>query len=150
MGLNPLRQSYFTTPAPDGAAAVTQAVDRATGPPAFNAPGANPRVLRGALVHGPSSDGAFTDVRTQPQYTGTSLLNNSPLPLLIAALHSRGLAIEDCVGLQPREALAKSSSVAAALADGDSSTAEDESSDGGGPDQPTTSAASAPPADDSR
>lgn len=74
--------------------------------------GDNPLELTGALVHGQSANGAFVDARTSPQHTGVSLLNNSPLSLLIAALRSRGLAIEDCIGLRPREKLTKSTTMA--------------------------------------
>jgi hypothetical protein len=112
MGLNSARQSYFAGVAPDGAASPRQPVDRWTGPANYNDAGANPATLTGALVHGASPNGAFTDRRTAPEHTGVSLLNNSPLALLVAALRSRNLNIEDCIGLRPRERLSKTSNVA--------------------------------------
>lgn len=112
MGLNEAGRSYVAGVTPDGVAAPRQPVDRITGPPNFADGGNNPQTLVGALVHGPSPNGAYTDRRTSPQHTGVSILNNSPLSTLLASLQSRGLDIQDCIGLRPREALAKSTSVA--------------------------------------
>ena len=113
MGLNSNSRSYVVGVSPDSASSPRQAVDRVTGPSSFNG-GDNPETLTGALVHGPSANGAFVDRRSAAQNTGISLLNNSPLSLLVTALRSRGLKIEDCIGLRPRSRLSTTINVAQA------------------------------------
>jgi hypothetical protein len=110
MGLNPSGRSYIAGVAPDGASPPRQLVDRGAGPPTFS-DSPNPNVLSGALVHGPSVNGAYSDRRSAAQHSGISLLNNSPLSTLLASLESRALEIEDCIGLRPRKVLKKTTNV---------------------------------------
>jgi hypothetical protein len=111
MGLNPSARSYIAGVSPDGAAPPRQPVDRGSGPASFNDPNANPYVLKGAVVHGPSPQGAYSNLRTSAQHTGISLLNNSPLSTLLASLQSRSIEVEDCIGLRPRKVVGKTSNV---------------------------------------
>lgn len=125
LGVNDAARSYVVGLAIDGASYPKQVYDRASSCPAdpasgcgssfFSSGAANPSVLVGAVVQGPSVAGAFSDARTTPQFTGVSILNNSPLTLLAASLHGRALSIQDCIGLNPKASLGRTNSAAVIL-----------------------------------
>jgi hypothetical protein len=107
MGLNDEKRSFIVGIAPDGASYPKRPLDRGAGPSNVNDGGANPNILWGAVVHGPAQNGAYQDARTAAQHNGVSILNNSPLSLLIASLRSRNLKLEHCIGLRPRKFVKK-------------------------------------------
>jgi hypothetical protein len=53
----------------------------------------------GAIVHGRSLDGSYVDSRADIEHNGVSLLNLTPMPLLVAAHTHAQLKPQDCLGL---------------------------------------------------
>jgi hypothetical protein len=106
VGYNKRGQSYVVGVAASGATwpqqprvrAATCDAETACGDVALTAAGANPTQAEGAFVNGPSVDRVYSDVRTDFDHSGTSIVNSSPL-LLLAAAHQR-------MQLKPRVCLA--------------------------------------------
>lgn len=121
VGLNADKRSFMVGYAPDGATSPRRPSERASSCPpdpsagcgaeAFSAGSPNPSLLSGALVHGPSASGAYSDSRSAAANNGVSILNNSPLSILLAGFESRGLNLEDCIGLNPKPKMLKSNAV---------------------------------------
>jgi hypothetical protein len=107
LGHNTESQSYVVGVAVKGAAWPKQArVRSATCEPAGpcgvdveTAAGSNLYEAYGAVVHGRSLDGSYADSRTDAERNGVSLLNLSPMPLLVAAHTRAALKPQDCLGL---------------------------------------------------